>query len=68
MYKEICAYADIPPSKRPLQQDMILYSMPAFCAVQSVIYGAASISKQAKPNSPPESLQMNSKFTTMSHT
>lgn len=37
---------------------MLLHPIPAFCVLQRVIYGAVSVSKQAKANSPEESLQM----------
>lgn len=39
------------PSKRPLQQYMLLSPIPAFYILQCVIYGAVSMSKEAKASS-----------------
>lgn len=68
-YTHTRTHTHTPPSKRPLQQYMLVHPIPAFCVLQCVIYGAVSMSKQAKANSPGESPQMHTcKFTTMSHT
>lgn len=47
---------------------MLLHPIPAFCVLQCVIYGAVSVSKQAKANSPEESLQMHALSSPQCHT
>lgn len=47
---------------------MLLHPIPAFCVLQRVIYGAVSVSKQAKANSPEESLQMHALSSPQCHT
>lgn len=56
------------PSKRPLQQYMLRSPIPTFYILQSVIYAAVSASKQAKANSPAESLQMHEESSPACHT
>lgn len=56
------------PSKRPLQQYMLRSPIPTFYILQSVIYAAVSASKQAKANSPAESLQMHGESSPPCHT
>lgn len=66
--KYVNIHVHIPPSKRPLQQYMLLHPIPAFYVLQCVIYGAVSMSKQAKANSPGESPQMHTASSPQCHT
>lgn len=66
--KNATVHAHTPPFKRPLQRYMLLHPIPAFCVLQCVIYGAVSMSKQAKANSPGESLQMHTASSPQCHT
>lgn len=67
MHEIICDYTPL-PARRPLQQYMLLHPIPTFYILQCVIYGAVSMSKQAKANSPGESPQMHTESSPQCHT
>lgn len=66
--KYVTIHVHIPPFKRPLLQYLLLHPIPAFYILQYVIYGAVSMSKQAKSNCPGESPQMHTASSPQCHT